>query len=195
MPSPSSSQHESFVHTFHHFSIQFSFIVNITTSNPPAGRTTCTHNQIIAENAAITARNDIHLARRNKGKANIDNDEPLIPVPPIPPVIFSNANATNANTLSLSPSNPTPSSSNPTTSSSQSTAPSPVPNPTNMNVNTMISALANLSPTKLAKIHASIFNTTSPSSITTASSLLSSTAPSAPSITAPTSSDRALERF
>ncbi|KAG2095073.1 hypothetical protein BD769DRAFT_1644551 [Suillus cothurnatus] len=162
----------------------------MTSTNPPAGRTTRTRDQIIAENAAITARNDVRVARRNKGESNVENDEPLIPVPPTPPVIFPNSNT--ANTIATSSTSTVP-----TTASTQPTAPPPTSNPTGTNVNAMISALANLSPTKIAKIHASIFNTTSSSSSTataSASSIITSpspliTVPSAPSVTVSSSSN------
>ncbi|KAG2124127.1 hypothetical protein BD769DRAFT_1740999 [Suillus cothurnatus] len=162
----------------------------MTSTNPPAGRTTRTRDQIIAENAAITARNDICVAHCNKGESNVENDEPLIPVPPTPPIIFPNSNTTNTiATLSTS--------TVPTTTSTQPTPPPPTSNPTGTNVNAMILVLANLSPIKIAKIHASIFNTTSSSlstatastsSIITSPSLLT-TVPSAPSVTVSSSSN------
>ncbi|KAG1729953.1 uncharacterized protein EDB91DRAFT_1252830 [Suillus paluster] len=145
----------------------------MTSSNPPAGRITRTHDQIITKNMAIVARNNIHLTHRNKGKTKVNNDEPLITVPPIPPVIFTNPNTTNTNT-SLS------SSSTSASTAMQPMVPPSTPSPTNMNINAMILALA--------KIHATIFSTTSSSSstTTTSTSLSSSiTTPVIPSITTP----------
>ncbi|KAG1811117.1 uncharacterized protein BJ212DRAFT_1483788 [Suillus subaureus] len=147
----------------------------MTSSTPPSGRSVCTHDQIIAENAAITARNEACRDHRDRGKANVDNDKPLLPLPATTSVVFSNTNINH------------PSTPNATTSSSQlgghpSTLQASIPN-----VSTMMAAFANLSPSKLTRLHASIFNLAStPSAPTPSAPTPSASTPSAFTPSAPT---------
>lgn len=124
-------------------------------SVPPTGKTILSRDQIIAENTAINTRNQSRQNRRNKGELNVDNDESLLTVPPIAPIIIANSS-----TL-LRPS----SSSNlqrPSTPSTIPLTPSPLTVPSNVGapseVARMIAAFQKLSPSKRATIQSTISN-------------------------------------
>ncbi|KAG1793572.1 hypothetical protein EV424DRAFT_1548317 [Suillus variegatus] len=151
----------------------------MTSSTPPSGRPVRTRDQIIAENAAITARNEARREHRDRGENAVDNDEPLLPIPAAAPVIFANSNANR------------PSTSNATASSSQTGGRSSTPQPTTPNVSAMMAAFANLSPSKLATLHASIFNTTPAPSTSTPPASINNVTPTT-SITAPSISSTSM---
>lgn len=137
----------------------------MTNSTPPAGRPTLSHHQIIAENAAITGRNQTHQTRRNQGDANVENDESLLTVPPtftnVPtncspttnnnPVGPSSTTTKNTTTNPTLP-NPPISNLNPSTSKPNT----PTPSASNISYANMIAAFQRLSPNKQASLQSSI---------------------------------------
>jgi hypothetical protein len=75
-------------------------MVNITL---PAGRSVPSHEEVIALNLAITSRNLARKTRRDQGDINVENDEALLPVPPI--ILPANTSTANVVTPSLSSTN------------------------------------------------------------------------------------------
>ncbi|KAG0703580.1 hypothetical protein DFH29DRAFT_803251, partial [Suillus ampliporus] len=132
----------------------------MTNSIPPAGRSAPTHDQIIAENTAITTHNQAHQLRRNQGDTNVENDESLHVIPPTFNNVSTNRTPT-INNPSAGPSsvnNPT----NPTLLNPPATTP-PVPKPItptpslpNASYASMIAAFQKLSPNKQASFQSSI---------------------------------------
>ncbi|KAG2756261.1 hypothetical protein P692DRAFT_20868775 [Suillus brevipes Sb2] len=131
-------------------------MVNITL---PAGRSVPSHEEVIALNLAITSRNLARKTRRDQGDINVENDEALLPVPPI--ILPANTSTANVVTPSLSSTNNGPTNATPSIVNAPP-AVSPVgPNPrtpiTDADVLRMINSFQSLTPSKRVTVY-SAFN-------------------------------------
>ncbi|KAG2757537.1 hypothetical protein P692DRAFT_201896301 [Suillus brevipes Sb2] len=146
----------------------------MTNSIPPAGRTTLTRDQIIAENLIISTRNQARQTRRDLGETNVENDEALLVVPPsftntIANTVASSSSSTNVPSSSANssvppslhvPTVPVPTTPRPTTPNS---------NVTSINMSNMLAAFQQLSPSKQLNFQASMNASLTPPSVPSSS--------------------------